>query len=64
MSLKLCLTYEEHTYHICSHLSLDMNSLSEKGESNLNLREIKISLRGKRANILNKEAKGEKRVNS
>jgi hypothetical protein len=64
MSLGLRLIYEEHAYHIYSHLSLSMNSLDEKGESNLDLREIKISPKGKRANTLNKRAKGGERVSS
>jgi hypothetical protein len=58
MSLGLCLTCEEHAYHICSHLSLDINSLDEEGESNLDPKEIKTSLRGKRANTLDREVKG------
>jgi hypothetical protein len=37
-----------------------MNSLDEKGESSLNPREIKISLKGKRANTLNRGVKSEK----
>jgi hypothetical protein len=64
MSLGLHLTCEEHTYHICNHLNLSINNLSEKDESNLNPKKIKISSKGKRANTLNKGVKSKKRVNS
>jgi hypothetical protein len=64
MSLGLRLICEEHAYHICSHLGLDMNSLGEEGESGLNPEEIKTSLRGKRADTLNRGAEGGERVGS
>jgi hypothetical protein len=64
MSLGLHLICEEHAYYIYSHLNLDMNSLDEKGESNLDPEEIKTSLRSKRANTLDEGAKGGERVGS
>jgi hypothetical protein len=57
MSLGLHLIYEEYTYYIYNHLSLDINNLNKKSEFSLNLKEIKISPRDKRVNTLNKRVK-------
>jgi hypothetical protein len=59
MSLELHLTYEEHAYHIYSHLNLGINNLDEESESNLDPKEIKISPKSKRVDIFNKRAKDE-----
>jgi hypothetical protein len=64
MLVRLHFTCEEHAYYISGHLNLDINSLSEKGESNLDPKEIKTSLRGKRVNTLNKRVKSEECMSS
>jgi hypothetical protein len=64
MSLGLHLTCEEYVYHIYSHLSLNINNLDEKSESNLDSREIKTSPKSKRADTLNKRVKSEERISS
>jgi hypothetical protein len=64
MLVRLHFTYKEYAYYISGHLNLDINSLNEKSESNLDFKEIKTSPRGKRVNTLNKRVKSEECVSN